>query len=169
MQVKTTRALRLAALSLVLAGCATLGQIIQPPVFSAASTQQSQIRLLGPGSGRPLGGIGIRLYARVQNPNPFGLTLTRLAGNLFLEGQRTANVDLPLGLPMRASQDTVLPIDVNVSFSDIPGIVTTIRQALSGNTLAYRMDGTFGVDAGPLGAPTFGPQTLFGGNLQVMR
>lgn len=169
MRTETSRAFRLAALSVVLAGCATLGQLIQPPTFSAAPNQQSQIRLVGPGSGHPLGGIGIRLYARVQNPNPFGLTLTRLAGNLFLEGQRTANVDLPLGLPMRAAQDTVLPIDVSVSFADIPGIVTTIQQALSRNTVAYRLDGTFGVDAGPLGQPTFGPQTLFGGNVQVVR
>ena len=164
-----TPKLRAAACCILLAGCATLGQLIQPPTFTAASTQQSQIRLLGPGSGHPLGGIGLRLYTRVQNPNPFGLTLTRLAGNLFLDGQRTANVDLPLGLPMRASQDTVLPIDVSVSFSDIPGIVNTIQQALSRNTVAYRLDGTFGVDAGPLGAPTFGPQTLFGGNMQVVR
>jgi hypothetical protein len=153
----------------IITGCATLGQIIQPPTFSAATTQQSQIRLLGPGAGHPLGGIGVRLFARVQNPNPFGLTLTRLAGNLFLEGQRTANVDLPIGLPMRAAQDTVLPIDVSISFSDIPGIVSTIQQALTRNTIAYRLDGTFGVDAGPLGQPTFGPQTLFGGNVQVVR
>jgi hypothetical protein len=171
MRTSKTRALKLSAIaaSVLIVGCATLGQIIQPPTFAAASNQQSQIRLIGPGVGHPLGGIGLRLFARVQNPNPFGLTLTRLAGNLFLEGQRTANVDLPLGLPLRAAQDTVLPIDVSVSFADIPGIVTTVQQALTHNTVAYRLDGTFAVDAGPLGQPTFGPQTLFGGDVQVMR
>jgi hypothetical protein len=151
------------------AACATLSQLIQPPTFSAASNQPSQIRLIGPGAGHLLGGIGVRLYARVQNPNAFGLTLTHLAGNLFLEGQRTADVDLPLGLPMRAAQDTVLPIDINVSFADIPGIVSTVQAALARNTVAYRLDGSFAVDAGPFGQPSFGPQTLFGGSMQVIR
>ncbi|MEO5511884.1 MAG: LEA type 2 family protein [Longimicrobiales bacterium] len=160
---------RLAVITLGLAGCATLGQLIQPPTFSAATTQQSQLRLLGPGAGHPLGGLGVRLYARVQNPNPFGLTLTRLAGNLFIENQRTANVDLPLGLPLRATQDTVLPIDISVSFADIPNIVNTLKNALTRNTVAYRLDGTFGVDAGALGQPSFGPQTLFGGDVRVVR
>lgn len=160
---------RLAVVSIALTACATLGNLVQPPTFSAATTQTSQLRLLGPGSGHPLGGIGLRLYARVQNPNAFGLTLSRLAGNLFIEGQRTANVDLPLGLPLRAGEDTVLPIDINVSFADIPSIVTTIQQAITKSTVAYRLDGTFAVDAGPLGQPSFGPQTLFGGNVQVVR
>ena len=162
-------AVRLVILCALLAGCATLGQLIQPPQFSHASSQDAQVRLLGPGSGRPLGGLSLRLFARVQNPNAFGLTLTTLNGNLFLDGQRTAAVDLPLGLPMRAAQDTVLPIDINVSFADIPNIVSTIRNALTQNSVDYRLDGTFGVDAGPLGQPSFGPQTLFGGEVRVIR
>ncbi len=167
--MRSRRIVTLAVLSLALGACATLGQLIQPPTFSAASSQQAQLRLLGPGSGRPLGGLGIRLYARVQNPNAFGLTLTRLAGNLYIENARTANVDLPLGLPLRAAQDTVLPIDINVSFADIPNVVNTLKTALNQNAVAYRLDGTFGVDAGPLGQPSFGPQTLFGGDVRVMR
>lgn len=163
------RFIRVLALSVALGACASLGQLIQPPTFTAASNQDAQVRLLGPGSGRPLGGIGVRLYARVRNPNAFGLTLTTLNGDLFLDGQRTAAVDLPLGLPMRAAQDTVLPIDVNISFADIPNIVTTLRNALTRNTVDYRLDGTFGVDAGAFGTPSFGPQTLFGGEMRVVR
>jgi hypothetical protein len=153
----------------LLGACATIGQLIQPPTFSAASGESAQLRLLGPGAGHPLGGIALRLYARVQNPNPFGLTLTSLAGNLFIENQRTANVNLPLGLPLSAAQDTVLPIDISVSFTDIPDIVSTLRNALTQNEVAYRLDGTFAVDAGPLGSPSFGPQTLFGGDVRVVR
>ncbi len=168
--MRRSRSLALAlTVTLALGACASLGQLIQPPTFSGATGQDAQLRILGPGSGRPLGGLGIRLYARIQNPNPFGLTLTRLAGNLFLDNQRTANVDLPLGLPLRAAQDTVLPIDISVSFADIPNLVNTLQAALRRNTVAYRMDGTFGVDAGPLGAPSFGPQTLFGGDVRVTR
>ncbi len=169
MRHRRTTPLAAAILIVAASACATLSQLIQPPTFSSAPNQPSQIRLIGPGSGHPLGGIGVRLYARVQNPNAFGLTLTHLAGNLFLEGQRTANVDLPLGLPMRAAQDTVLPIDLSVSFADIPGIVTTVQAALARNTVAYRLDGSFAVDAGPFGQPSFGPQTLFGGSMQVIR
>ena len=157
------------AICIAATACASLGQFIQPPKFSQADNQNASLRLLGPGAGHPLGGLGVRLYARVENPNPFGLTLTRLAGNLFIDNQRTANVDLPLGLPMRAAQDTVLPIDISVSFADIPNIVNTLKAALNRNSVGYRLDGTFGVDAGPLGQPSFGPQTLLNGDVRVLR
>lgn len=158
-----------ATVCVLVGACATLGQLIQPPSFRAADNQPAQLRIVGPSVSRPLGGLTVRLYANVQNPNAFGLTLTRLTGNLFLENTRTAEVDLPLGLPMRAAQDTVLPIDVSVSFSDIPAIVSAVRQAVSSNTVNYRLDGSFGVDAGALGQPSFGPKTLFGGSMQVIR
>ena len=150
-------------------GCATLGQLILPPTFAAAPGRASELRLLGPSVSRPLGGATIRVWAHVENPNPFGLTLARLAGDLLLEGEQAARIDLPLGLPLEAQQSTVIPIDLNVSFNDLPDLARALRDAVTRNTVAYRLVGTLAVDAGALGQPSFGPSTWMNGQLQIVR
>ena len=161
----------LLALSL-LAGCASLGalsQVLQAPRFDVARGYEPRIQLVGPSSQRPLGGVSVRLYANVTNPNPIGLVLSTLQGTLALEGTRAADVSFPLGLPLGASQDTVIPLDIAVSFSDLPRLADILPRALSGGTVAYRLDGTVGVDAGMLGRPSFGPMTLLQGNIESRR
>ena len=152
-----------------LAGCATLENLrglVQAPKFEQATGQQAEIRLLGPSASQPLGGAGVRIYTQVTNPNTFGLTLGTLRGTLHIEGSRAADVDFPLGLPLRASQQTVVPIDLAVSFSDLPGLANVIRRAINRQPLAYELEGTIGVDAGQLGQPTFGPMTILRGELR---
>lgn len=158
-----------AAVCAALAACATLGSLIQPPTFDRVAGRESELRLLGPSTSRPLGGAGVRVWARVGNPNAFGLTLTRLAGNLLLEGQQAATVDLPLGLPLVAQGDTIVPIDLSVSFADVPGLANALRNAVTGNAITYRLVGNVTVDAGALGQPSFGPSTLLTGDLRVLR
>lgn len=155
----------------VLGGCAGLGlgNVIQPPRFSVADSRQAELRLLGPSIGRPLGGASIRLWARVENPNVLGLTLTAVQGALALEGTKAADVDFPLGIPLLAGQDTVIPLDINVSFSDLPGLADVARRLLTRSSINYRLDGTVAVNAGPLGQPRFGPSTLLDGTLTVRR
>ena len=116
-----------------------------------------------------------RLWARIENPNAFGLTLSTLTGSLFLESGRSgdwpraATLDLPLGLPLAARQQTEIPIDLSVSFSDLPELADIARHAISGSTVPYRLEGTIGVDAGSLGRPTFGPLTLLTGEMRIRR
>lgn len=156
---------------LVVAGCAGLGleSVIQPPRFQQADGRQTELRLLAPSTSRPLGGASLRIWARVENPNAFGLTLGVLAGNLFLEGTRAADVNFPLGLPLLAGADTIIPLDVNLSFSDLPGLADVVQRAVTRNSVAYRVDGTIGVDAGPLGQPTLGPTTWLRGESVIVR
>lgn len=162
-------ALSAIAVLAVLGGCAALQAIIQPPTFDMAANRTSQFRILAPGQGRPLGGAQIRVWAHVQNPNSFGFTLTRLTGNFLLEGDRAAAVDLPLGLPLPAAGDTVVPLDLTISFADIPDLANQLLAALTGQRLNYAIDGIIGVDAGPFGQPSFGPSTWLRGDLQVVR
>ena len=153
-------------------GCATLGNLrglVQPPRFEEAPGQPAQVRILGPSVSQPLGGAGVRIWTRVTNPNPFGLTLGTLRGTLRLESAQAADVDFPLGLPLRSGEDTVVPIDLTISFADIPGLADVIRQAAARQPVEYRLDGTIGVDAGSLGQPTFGPMTLLTGELRGTR
>ena len=157
------------AVAPVAAGCATLQQLVQPLSFSTAPGQQAELRLLGPSAQRPLGGVGVRLWARVQNPNALGVTLTHITGNLLLADNQAGSVDLPLGLALQANGETTFPVDVSISFSDIPGLAGVLGRALGGSAVPYRLDGRFSVAAGALGSFDFGPQTLLQGNATVLR
>lgn len=170
MTTATIRALTLVtAASLTLGSCATLGQMVQPPRFSAADGQTTQLQIVGPSSSRPLGGATLRIWTRVENPNAFGLTLAALRGNVFLEGTRAGEVDFPLGLPLAAAGDTIIPLDVSISFSELPGLVDVAQRIVSRNMVAYRLDGTLTVDAAPFGQPSFGPTTWISGESRVIR
>lgn len=153
----------------LMSGCASLGALVQPPVFDLASGRDTELRLLGPSTSRPLGGMALRIWTRVENPNSFGLTLAGLAGNIFLENHRAGEVSFPLGMPLLAGADTVIPLDISISFSDVPDLAGVAQQILSQNTVAYRLDGTVTVDAAPFGQPTFGPQTWIRGQSRVIR
>jgi hypothetical protein len=155
----------------VIGACAGLGlgDVIQPPRFSVASGRQAELRLLGPSVGRPLGGASIRLWAHVENPNPLGLALTAVQGSFALEGTKAADVDFPLGVPLLAGQDTVIPLDLNISFSDLPGLADVAIKLATRSSVNYQLDGTIAVNAGPLGTPRFGPSKLMDGTLRIRR
>ena len=172
---ETTRRLgRAAAVVATLAflpGCATLGAlgaIIRPLEFEAARDRPAELRLGGGRLGLPEGAT-LRLWARVHNPNSFGLTLSTIAGSVYLEDTRAASVDFPLGLPLQPGLEEVIPLDVSLRLSDLPGLGGVLGRAVSGNPLAYRLEGRFTVDAGPLGTPSFGPATLLHGEVRPFR
>jgi hypothetical protein len=150
------------------AACATLGQlgaIVQPPRFEEVDGRPAELRVVGPSAGRVLGGADVRLWTEVTNSNPFGFTLSSLQGTLFLEDGQAATADFPLGLPLAAGARTVIPIDLAIDFTELPGLAQVIRRAASGQPIGYRLDGTVGIDAGRLGTPTFGPMTIVRGRI----
>jgi hypothetical protein len=154
------------------AGCATLGplaQIVQPPRFRQADNQPAEIRLIGPSLRMPTGGAGVRIWIEVTNPNAFGFTLSTVNATLALEGIRAATGDFPLGLPLSPGQPSVIPLDLSISFADMPGLAGVARQMASGGTIDYQLDGIVGVEAGRFGTPTFGPMLLTRGELRVTR
>ena len=160
-----------AAAVVAAAGCATLNlaDVLSAPRFSEARDRDPVLRLLGPSVERPSGGAAVRLWARVENPNDVGITLASLTGDLFLEDARAAAVDFPLGVPLLARGDTVIPLELSLDFEDLPGLADAATRALTGQPLRYRLEGTVSVDAGALGRPSFGPSTLVRGELEVLR
>jgi len=161
-------ALMLLGAMLLTAGCAaitSLSQLIQPPRFEQAD-QPAELRLMSPSLNHPAGGAGVTLRIRVTNPNPFGFTISTLDTTLLLEGQHAATGNFPLGLPLGAGQQSVVPIDLTISFADLPGLANVLRQAVSGRAVGYQLDGTVGVEAGRFGQPTFGPMLLVRGQIQ---
>jgi hypothetical protein len=164
------RVLIAAVLAFASSGCALLeglGGLVQPPRFEEAPGRRVEVRVLPPSLGRPAGGAAIRLWTKVSNPNAFGFTLGTLKGTLFLEDSRAAAADFPLGLPLAAGAETIIPIDLSISFSDLPGLAGVVSRAADRQPITYRLDGTIGVDAGRLGTPVFGPMTLLRGNFSA--
>ena len=166
--------MRLIGVALVAAavGCASLGpfaQIVQPPRFNQADNQPAEIRLVPPSLRNPTGGAGVRVWLEVTNPNAFGFTLSTVNATLALQGTRAATGDFPLGLPLRAGQSSVVPLDLSVNFADVPNLASSVRKLATGGGIDYQLDGTVGVEAGRLGTPTFGPMRLTSGELRVIR
>jgi hypothetical protein len=152
-------------------GCASLGSLIgvRPPRFESAPGRSAEVRILGPSRARPFGGAAVQLWARVENPNPFSLTLSTLSGRLLLDEVEAADVDLPLGLPLISGEAQIIPLEISVGFENIPRLAGVLSDAGLGSPLGYRLEGTIGVDAGRLGQPTFGPLTLLQGDVRVRR
>jgi len=158
--------------TLLLGGCAALGALgsaLQAPRFAVAPGRSAELRLLGPSLSRPLGGAEVRLWASVSNPNPFGLTLAGLAGALSLQNTQAAEVNFPLGVPLPAAGDTIIPLDIAISFANLPALAELLPRAVGQGSVPYRLHGSFQVDAGPLGRPSFGPMTLLEGSIQTRR
>jgi len=157
--------------TLLISACAALGigNLLQAPRFSVANGRTAELRLVGPSAQSPLGGAGIRLWAHVQNPNPFGLALSALEGTLSLEGTHAANVNFPLGVPLLANQDTIIPLDLTIRFSDLPGLANLAASLLTRSSVGYELNGTVTVDAGALGQPRFGPSSLLRGDIAIRR
>ena len=63
----------------------------------------------------------------------------------------------------------MIPIDISISFSDLPGLGSVARRILARQSVPYRLEGTIGVDAGRLGQPVFGPMTLLRGETTAAR
>lgn len=140
---------------------------VEAPRFEMDSERESVLSL-DPASvltARPV--ATVRIWTRVTNPNNFNLTLSRLSGNLLLEGSEMAEIDLPLGLPLVAQRDTVIPLEIRFGLPALSALGALGEALLRGRAVSYRLDGTLGVDAGALGEPTFGPRTWLQGQVDV--
>jgi hypothetical protein len=164
---RTQIALPLALLAL--GACGHLGGLaaLVPLRIEAADEQEARLQLLPPGAQHPLGGAGVRLWARVVNPNPFGVTLSEVDGALFLDDIRATTARLPLGLPLGAGEESIVPIDLSIGFGDLPALRDLVSRALGGGWVTYQLRGSFTVDAGMLGRPRFGPMLLLEGELRA--
>ena len=165
-RMRAPTAAPVALLAAFAAGCATFGlPDVQPLTLREAPNRPSTVRLLAPSFTRPEGGLGIRLWMEAQNPNPVGVTLSEVSGTLWLEEEEGPEADFPLGLPLEAGQDTVVPLDLALSFGEVPTLADALRRAVQRGALGYRLEGTFSVSAGRVGPVRFGPETLLEGEL----
>jgi hypothetical protein len=152
-----------ALLALTAAGCAAMAggrNVVHAPRVRSAADRQAELSL-SPG-GTPSAAT-LRLFARIHNPNHGKLNLNEIKGSLFLAGQPAADVDAPLDLELKGREETVVPIDVKVPLDKDPSLARTLAP---GAVVAYRVDGTMGVETRQ-GEPVFGPLTLLEGEARV--
>jgi hypothetical protein len=156
-------------LALSVAACATLGQLlgVQEPVFQMASGRTSVLRLGAPSITHPRGTATLTVWTQVSNPNAFSLTLSTLDGKLALQGKDLVDVTLPLGLPLPAVADTIIPLDLTFGFESLSALGSLATSIVTRDAVDYELKGTLGVRAGPFGEPTFGPRTWLRGTVQV--
>ena len=105
----------------------------------------------------------------MSNPNAFGFRLATLSTTLLLDGSRAATGDFPLGLPLGPREETVVPLDSSVSFSDLGGLSRVVRTAADGQPVPYQLDGTIGIRRRPPRAADLWATLLFCGDLGARR
>lgn len=151
------------------AGCATLGSLLNvvSPRFELVPEREAVLTLdpISILTDNPF--VVVRVWTRVTNPNNFGLVISKLTGDVFLEGREMAEVNLPLGLPLPAARDTVIPLEIRFGIPSLSSLGALGSALYARRPVTYRLDGTIGVDAGALGEPTFGPRTWLQGQLDV--
>src|SRR5687767_15371726 len=110
------------------AGLSQLAQFVQAPRFEQADNQPAELRFMAPSRSLPAGGAGVRIWVAVTNANPFGFTLSTVNATLALDGSHAAIGDFPLGLQLTAGQQSVVRLDLSISFADLPGLAGVLRQ-----------------------------------------
>lgn len=153
------------------AGCASLAGTLglAAPSFQRVEDRPATLEVLGPSLVRLEPAARVTVWAAVRNPNDVGITLSELNGWLVLEGEEVAAVDLPLGLPLEARADTIVPLRISFDLSSLERLGGAAEAVLTRRALDYALEGRLGVDAGPLGRPVFGPRTWISGTLRVER
>ena len=109
-------------------------------------------------------------YARVFNPIPFGVDVVDPHRRSLPGGQPRRRGRLPAGPEprwptTRPRSPSTSRWGSRMSAAGPGGGAGAVGIAAS----AYRLDGRIGVDAGPLGRPTFGPMTILEGDVSVRR
>lgn len=125
--------------------------VLAAPTFGLVPDGSRVLRLDPPGAFSE-GGLLVRVALRATNPNPIGLRLAELEGDLWLGGVPAAGLRFVGGidLPPRGSAD--LAVEVSVPLARLDDLVGPLADAVGGRPLAYRVDAAVGVDV--LGVPT---------------
>lgn len=136
-------------LLLLVTSCVPGASVVSPLDFRLRSEGSGLLRLEPPGVGS--GAAVIRLELDVHNPNPFGVDLAGLDGDLFIGGSRVASSRFVDGLAVPAQGSGRLTLDIEASLADAPHLVGQMARLVAGEAVAYRLDGTVRLEV--LGTP----------------
>ena len=167
----TSAARRALALIIVLTSAGALTSCLPgatpalaPPTFRLQTDATRILRLDPPGVAREAA-LVVRLALRATNPNPVGVRLERLDGELWLGGVAAAELTFVGGIDLPARGDAPLTLEVAVPLDRLEALAGVLTDAIGGRPVAYRVDAAVGIDV--LGVPTrFPPVTLARGEVR---
>jgi len=134
------------------------------PTFRLRADETRIVRLDPPGAFGE-GALVVRVALRVANPNPLGIRLDALDGELWLGGVAAGELRFVGGLDLPARGEADLAIDVEVPVAGILPLVGVLGDAIAGRPVAYRVDAGVGIDL--FGVPTrFPPVTVARGEVR---
>lgn len=131
-------------LVLVLGACAPGARMLAAPTFAIDPAGSGFVRIDPPGVGD--GTALIRVNLRVTNPNPFGLKLAALDGDLFVNDTRAAALSFRGGLDVPANGTAPLLLDIRVPLGAAPVLLESLAGLIGGSPLRYRLDSAVAVD-----------------------
>ena len=132
----TRRARVLFAVLLVatLPGCAALsrllGQVLEKPTLAFDHAAVKTVSL---------DGLTLDTVWRVDNPNGFGLDLSRLGYALAVDGHPVAHGDAPGGVKLPAQGTGKVTLPLSFKFHDL---ATTVADLVHRKTLPYQVSGS---------------------------
>src|SRR5690606_24938458 len=114
------------------------------PTFTVDQAASGFVRIDPPGVGD--GSALFRVALRVTNPNPFGIKLAALDGDLFFNDTRAAALSFRGGLDVAGNGTSPLLLDVRVPLGAAPALLETIAGLVGGSSVRYRLDSAVAVD-----------------------
>jgi len=132
------------AVSAVLGACAPGARMLSAPTFAIDQAGTGFVRIDPPGVGD--GSALFRVALLVTNPNPFGLKLAALDGDLFFNDTRAAALSFRGGLDVPATGTAPLLLDVRVPLGAAPALLEAIASLVGGSSVRYRLDSAVAVD-----------------------
>jgi LEA14-like dessication related protein len=132
----------LAGAPLLLGGCASLGDLakaaVQPPVLTYRSAEVTAL---------DFDGATLAFDFRLQNPNPFGLSLAGVQYWLQLEQRVVVRGTVPGGLEIPASGEAPVRFTARLPFAEVPHLLELVAK---GGQVAYTVGGQVDVET-PVG------------------
>lgn len=132
------------AIFVLLGACAPGARMLSAPTFSVDQAGSGFVSIDPPGIGD--GSALFRVAMRVTNPNPFGLKLAALDGDMFFNDTRAAALSFRGGLDLPASGTAQLLLDVRVPLGAAPALLESIASLVGGGSVRYRLDSAVAVD-----------------------
>lgn len=118
--------------------------MLSAPTFSIDQAGSGFVRIDPPGIGD--GTALFRVALRVTNPNPFGLKLAALDGDLYVNDVRAAALSFRGGLDVPGNGSAPLLLDIRVPLGAAPAMLEAIAGLVGGGGVRYRLDSAVAVD-----------------------
>ncbi|HKI58139.1 MAG TPA: LEA type 2 family protein [Trueperaceae bacterium] len=133
-------------LAFVLTACAPgAAPAVTPPSFEAVQGGTQLAYVDPPGVGEAAAVFDVHL--RAHNPNPFGIDLSTLDTDFYLDGRHAASGTFRKGVHIPAQGAGDLTLQVKVPLSAASGLLGTFATLVTGGASAYRLDAVVGVNA----------------------